>query len=310
MICDWRGILTKDLAQCHSMFFGELYEVDEPLFRLNTVDAPGFDWGASLVDQGDDGEIRAFIAFKRAPKAWRTSSPDALHLSTLGFVDAEAGFRVFTEAVNRIRDRGFDSIIYGMEERHFWPGVPISVSQINTFLELQGFEFGGEYFDLERDLLGFTHATIVPQEAELRVLTSQDIPSLEAFFLRTFPGRWHRTVMEKVMIEGRAGTVFGLLIQGEVEGFALLQDSRAKLPIGGAVWKQSLGENWCSLGPIGVSERVRGGGYGGALLAEALRYLAEQGGRRCIIDWTTLDAFYGKYGFVPTRRYRSARLEA
>ena len=89
----------------------------------------------------------------------------------------------------------------------------------------------------------------------------------------------------------------------------MIQDWRHKMPIGGAVWRLSLGEKWGSLGPIGVATQERGRGLGHALLGSALINLKQRGVRQCIIDWTTLDDFYGKHGFEVSRRYKIASLK-
>ncbi len=314
MIRDWRGAALPEIAALFNATSGARYEVDARLVGINTVESALFDWGASLVHQHDDGPLRGFVAFKKAPtRFYRASDPDALHLSAIGFDDVSVGFELFEEAKRRILDRGFSKIVFGTDSRHFWPGVPTDVPVLNAFLGVQGFEFGGECVDLERDLAGYTYGGRVPEDAELRPMKPSDHASLEAFLAGTFPHRWRYDVVGKIEGEGSAeggyATVFGLFVRGEVKGFALVQCEGARLPIGGAVWQRSLGESWCALGPIGVSEDLRGGGYGGALLGKALEHLAQRGGRRCLIDWTTLVEFYGKFGFVPTRTYRSARLD-
>ena len=93
-----------------------------------------------------------------------------------------------------------------------------------------------------------------------------------------------------------------------IEGFALIQDSSNRYPIGGAVWHKDLGQSWGSLGPIGVSTAVRGSGRGGYLLGSALQILRDRGCQRTIIDWTTLTDFYGKFGFEVSRSYASMSL--
>ena len=314
MIRDWRGAALPEVAVLFTRTAGDRYAVDDRLIGINTVESALFDWGASLVWQDEEGPLRGFVAFKKAPtRYYRTSDPDALHLSALGFDDPEIGFELFGEARRRVAERGFTKIVFGSDSRHFWPGVPTDVPVLNSFLSAQGFEFGGEAVDLERDLSGYAFTGRAPEDAEFRPLRPSDHASLERFLGATFPGRWRYDVLNKIEAEGNSdggyGTVFGLLVRGEVRGFALLQCEGAKLPIGGAVWHESLGERWCTLGPIGVSEELRGGGYGGALLGSALQSLAERGCRRCLIDWTTLVEFYGKFGFEPTRRYRSAKLE-
>jgi predicted N-acetyltransferase YhbS len=60
---------------------------------------------------------------------------------------------------------------------------------------------------------------------------------------------------------------------------------------------------WGQLGPIGVSKDVRGKGYGGCLLDASLLHLHMRGIRGCVIDWTDLVNFYGKFGFKPYREY-------
>jgi predicted N-acetyltransferase YhbS len=52
-----------------------------------------------------------------------------------------------------------------------------------------------------------------------------------------------------------------------------------------------------------VSQERRGSGYGGALLDTGLSRLRDAGVAGCVIDWTTLLDFYGKFGFKPFRQY-------
>lgn len=307
IIRDWRGVAIPQIAALFNRTAGDRYRVDESLVAFNTIESSVFDWGASLVMQDDDGPLLGFIAFKRSPsKLYRTNDPDEIHLCAMGFDDPDCGFDLFEAAKGRIMDRGFSRIVFGSDSRHFWPGVPIDVPLLNNFLSVQGFEMGAEVYDLERDLTGYEATRSVPSGAELRPLREEDRGSLSDFLRAEFPHRWRHDVEAKVDLEGDPETVYGLLVDGRVRGFALLQREGAKAPIGGAVWHQDLGPSWCALGPIGVAEDLRGGGYGGALLDQALWHLAQNGGRRCVIDWTTLGEFYGKVGFEPSRRYRSA----
>ena len=307
IIRDWRGASIPQIAALFNRTAGERYRVDESLVAFNTVDSSVFDWGASLVMQDDDGPLLGFLAFKRSPsKLYRTNDPDEIHLCALGFDDPNCGFDLFEAAKGRIMDRGFSRIVFGADTRHFWPGVPLDVPMMNNFLTVQGFEMGAEVFDLERDLSGYEATRPLPAGAEFRPLGNKDLESLGTFLREEFPHRWRHDVEAKIELENDPSTVFGLLIDGRVRGFALLQREGAKAPMGGAVWHNALGPSWCALGPIGVAAELRGGGYGGALLDQALLHLSQSGGRRCLIDWTTLGKFYGKMGFEPTRRYRSA----
>ena len=156
--------------------------------------------------------------------------------------------------------------------------------------------------DLERDLNGYQPTPF--DRAEFRYLRANDLPALTEFFEREFPHRWRYDVIRKFSLEEPGSSVFGMFVNGNLEGFALLQQAGCVCPIGGAVWHRSLGPNWGSLGPIGISEKIRGQGLGGALLDHALGQLAQDGAAQTIIDWTNLIDFYGKYGFEVTRTYR------
>jgi predicted N-acetyltransferase YhbS len=174
---------------------------------------------------------------------------------------------------------------------------------------VEGFEKGGGHFDLERDLSGYEMPVQPKPGINYREATEADVPALQTFLTSEFPGRWRHDVLEKVKLEGAASTCFGAFEGGRMLGFALIQDWRHKLPIGGAVWRSALGEKWGSLGPIGVAAEERRRGIGHALLGSALMNLKNRGARQCIIDWTGLDEFYGRHGFTVTRRYKSASLK-
>ncbi|RYG47846.1 GNAT family N-acetyltransferase [bacterium] len=302
-----QGFLGADfeaLATLWNRFHPEKYRMDASLLIQNTVGSPTFDWGASCIEMRDDEPI-GFVAVKRSPASlYRHPDKDQYHLTALAYDDAETGLESMAYVKRILRNRGASRLVFGEDTRHFWPGCPADCAKLGMFLMVQGFEEGGEVVDLERDLTGYRYEGAVPEGDEFRRLEGRDLPALRSFLSAEFPGRWQYDTLNKVEAEG-PGTVFGLLQGGAVRGFALLQDASAKLPIGGAIWRADLGENWAALGPIGVAKDLRGTGHGGALLGRALQQMAEEGARRTIIDWTTLVDFYGKFGFIPTRRYQS-----
>ncbi|RYG25836.1 hypothetical protein EON82_05640 [bacterium] len=209
-------------------------------------------------------------------------------------------------SVDNLRAKGVHTLVVGMDSGHFLPGAPTDIAWIEPWLLDNRFSPGGEAVDLERDMLDYDFpASSLPEER--RTVNEEDVVKLDAFLQREFPGRWHYDVMRKVEAEGPS-TVISLFIEGDCQGFALLQGEGCTLPIGGAVWRADLGTNWGSLGPIGVSKSLRGQGHGYSLLGSALMELKRRGARRSIIDWTGLVSFYGAHGFVINRRYRSYRL--
>ena len=310
MITDWRDADLNQVLDLWNTFYPERYHIDMDVLRINTVDHPTFDWGASLLDLDFENMLRAFVIIKRSPsKFYKVADPDAMHLSGMAFTDPLHMVDVFSDSKKVMRDRGASCVLFGMDNRHFWPGVPVDKPRLNDFLMIEGFSLGGEYFDLERDLTKYTAPRELPKDGvEFRVLTPDDHSLLVKFFEREFPGRWRYDILTKIEQEGCHHGIVGLFHKDAIHGFASIQDSKCKYPIAGAVWRKSLGENWGTLGPIGVSQTVRGHGWGGAILSAGLLELQSRGVKKCLIDWTTLEDFYGKHGFQKTRIYRAGKL--
>ena len=122
------------------------------------------------------------------------------------------------------------------------------------------------------------------------------------FFNRSFPGRWQFEFLEFLREGGRRSDYMLLWTERGVDGFARLTLEDSERPIE-RFHMRRLPRPWGQLGPIGVSDNWRGKGYGGALLDAGLRRLRECGVRGCVIDWTSLVDFYGKFGFKPYRQY-------
>lgn len=307
---DFRSANFNKLAELFGQFMPDRYAISGPLLSQMTVSSPVFDWGASHALYTTDNELVAFAAVKRsAARLYSGPEPDTAHLTMVAFSNPDAGVDCMAFVKSVLRNRGVTKLVFGQDTRHFFPGCPVDASQLQLFLTVEGFEEGSEQVDLERDLQHYKAVRPVPEGAVFRMLTEDDRASMMEFFDRTFPGRWRHDVVEKVSVEGISKSVFGLLVDGQVQGFALLQDWTCSQPIGGAVWNMALGPNWGSLGPIGVAANLRGQKLGGALLDQALCELQHRGVHRCSIDWTGLIDFYGKFGFEVSRTYRTMSLK-
>lgn len=296
------------LAELWNSYYPQEYAIDAAILEQNTVGSPLFDWGASAIDVVDE-KILGFVAVKKsAATLYKGPQPDTWHITGLAHHEADTGVDLLAYAKQNLRDRGAYRLAFGGDNRHLFPGCPTAAANLCNFLMVAGFREAAECFDLERDLADYEPPTQPPDGLELRTCKPGDVEQVRTFFEREFPHRWRYDVFDKIGVEGPEACVFGAFQGDRCVGFALIQDAKQRQPIGGAVWRKSLGENWCSLGPIGVSSEMRGGGIGHGLLGKALLELKSRGGRRCIIDWTTLKEFYGKHGFVPTRHYRPATL--
>ncbi|HWD41071.1 MAG TPA: GNAT family N-acetyltransferase [Fimbriimonas sp.] len=304
MITDFRNADFEALADLYNEFAPDRYAIDAPLLKTHTVDISVFDWGCSGIVQGD-----AFIAVKKsAASLYSGPSQDTAHITCLAFRDPRILVDMVRDVKSCLRDRGIATLQFGTDTSHFFPGCPVDFPALHDFLMIGGFSESGEAHDLERDLSDYECKVPIPKDDVFRPVEKKDMAALEAFFDREFPGRWKYDTFEQIRIENDPTVVFGLFRGGECEGFALTQREGGRHQIGGAVWRRDLGEKWGSLGPIGVSKRVRGQGSGNALLGKTLEYLHDLGVRRCIIDWTGLVGFYGGHGFEVTRTYRYSSL--
>ena len=273
------------------------YRIDAEQVDRQLIGHPLLLAGASFSDE--DG----FVAVKRsAADLFDGPDPKVAHLSLFGGGCA----RALQASIGVLREDGYEALVVGTDIDHFLPGAPTDVPWMGDLLRNNGFVRGPLAFDLESDLRNLARVG-TEDDRIFRRLDKSDLPALDAFLSREFPGRWRFDVLRKVEAEG-ARTIFGLFQGSFCEGFALLQEKSCRLPIGGAAWKADLGVRWASLGPIGVSARLRGHGLGRALLYRALEELRDGEAERAIIDWTSLIDYYGTQGFSVARAYRSYRL--
>ncbi len=298
----------SDLATLWNQFYPDRYRVTPELLKLKSVDCPVFDWGASSIYERD-GRVIGFAFIKRPSSSlYRVGDIDQYHLSAVAYSEPGVCGDLISDVRQLLTDRGASRLVFGQDNNHFFPGCPKDFPKLKEFLEIEGFTDHGTQVDMERDLSDFSYSASAIPGDRVEVLSKGAIMELEGFLQREFPGRWHHDTLLKVRQDGPE-CVAVLYCGQRIEGFALIQDSSNRYPIGGAVWQEDLGPNWGSLGPIGVSKAVRGSGRGGFLLGSALQILKDRGCRQTIIDWTTLTEFYGKFGFEVSRSYESMSLK-
>ncbi len=306
---DFRACDHAALTAMLNRFMPEQFAISQSIFEKHTVGSPLFDWGSSIAITDDSNEPVAFVAVKKsAGRLYKGPDIDCAHITALAFSEANAGVDAMAQVKTILRNRGASKLVFGQDNFHIFPGCPQEAKNLDLFLMVEGFEKGSECHDLQRDLTDFHYTVPDGIIGEFRPLKEADRESMLVFFDENFPSRWRYDVLQCISNEGISQCVFGLLVDGKVQGFALLQDEHTRVPIGGGVWNQSLGSHWGSLGPIGIASSLRGRGLGGALLGTALNELKQRGVKECIIDWTTLVDFYAKFGFVPTRTYASMSL--
>lgn len=310
MLQSFRRADFKELASLWSNYFPPRYHVDPDLLKLNTVECPVFDWGASLI-HAPDGPAQGFVVVKKAAagRLYPGKNNDEAFISAIAYKEPQTAVDMLAEVKGILRNRGVRRLHFGQDAWHFFPGCPADVGQLHTLLEVEGFAEGSEAYDLERDLSDYENRHPLPAGFSARTFKANEVELLKNFLQSEFPGRWLYDMNEKILREGCPDCAVGLFEGDKVVGFARIQKWSDKVPMAGGVWRKDLGDHWGSLGPIGIANRYRGRGLGDAFLSASLEILKSAGVRRCLIDWTVLNNFYEKHGFKVTRKYRAMYLD-
>ncbi len=237
--------------------------------------------------------------------------------STMGWIDAIAvapeaqrqgyGSALLAWAEAWLHANGVHQIRLGGSLRPFTPGLPVELKHLSQPFFLQrGYGEGKPEWDVARDLADYPDPPLPPDAPVLRpVETEADKQALADFLAREFPGRW-RFECEEFFREGGHSSDWMLLWAADSDlpaGFCQITLEDSLRPIE-RFYPHRLPHPWGQFGPLGVAAAARGKGYGAAVVDGAARHLKHLGVRGCVIDWTSLVDFYGKFGFVPYRQYR------
>jgi GNAT superfamily N-acetyltransferase len=234
------------------------------------------------------------------------------------------GSALLSSAEGWVRERGAKSLHLGRDRYHFFPGCPLGgdpaeaagFAALASFLTARSFALANEEADLAADLKRLDLKALAARAPlapgfRFRLYDPSLRPSLLAFFERNFPGRWLEDTFE-ALDAGMRGIDLALLTEeksGEVVGFSRIYDGGSPILGPGVYWRGLMGAAPGGLGPIGVDEAKRGLGLGLGLLRCCVEELAGRGVGVMVIDWTDLEAFYGKLGFGVWKKYRMASKE-
>lgn len=316
---DYQPLSHADTAACVELWnqtFPLPFRIDAALWDHCTWHTPGFVADETRVVWEAGAPIGVVVT-----KLWRYAALGRLD-HTLGFISAllvrpdrqrqGLGAQLLAWAEQRLREQGVKQIVLGRDIQPFFCGVPDSLNAL-PFFQRHGYHTIGMVYDTKRDLAGYTpHPQAVATRARLgsrldiRELAEAEIPELVAFLDREFPGRWSFEIGHFLAQGGSANDIVILRLNGQVHGFAHLHSPGAPPTAYGMNWRLALTQPSGGLGPIGVSQAVRGEKLGLTLLDAGLTILASRGVRDCVIDWTTLVDFYAKVGFLPWLAYHQA----
>ena len=302
---------VRAIAEIWNVACGDDLAITEHFAAFNLRPAPG------MTQQGwllvDDNWAQAFVL------ASFLDGYEAVAAPARGWIDAIAvapavqrqglGSRLLAAAESWLREHSRTSFSVGSSLRTFAPGVPVELGSAPFFLR-QGYtdtDAAGNpqlAYDVAADLSDYR------PPADLREVRGAARPAqrgqeelLYGFLRQEFPGRWYYEA--KLLLEHDAGRISDYMLlwtEDGVQGACLLTFPDSARPIE-RYYPYSLPKPWGQAGSIGVSASLRGQGFGMHLLDASLRRLHDNGINGCVIDWTNLLHFYGRFGFEPLRSY-------
>jgi GNAT superfamily N-acetyltransferase len=302
---------VRAMVELWNVACGQSLAITERFAAFNLRSAPGVTQQGWLVVE--DNWVQAFVL------ASFVEGYPAIAAHTQGWIDAlvvapaaqhqGAGSRLLAAAENWLRQHGRTHITVGANLRHFVPGVPAELGTTPFFVRhgYTDLDSRGEpqvAYDLAADLSNYR------PPADLREVPAAARPGqrgqeaqLLAFLQAEFSGRWYYEADLFLGHDGgRIGDYMLLWTEAGMQGACLLTFPDSVRPIE-RYYPYSLPKPWGQAGSIGVSVAMRGRGYGAYLLDASLRRLHDNGINGCVIDWTNLLHFYGRFGFQPLRHY-------
>lgn len=311
-----RPLASSDIPQLFDLWqrrWGQLFPLDQALWNQQTSGDPQHyrpDLSCVLYEAG----LVGFIGVKTPPPipAWPKQDPQSAWISYLLLEPGreELGKKLLEHSLNQLEQLGYHKVAYGSDPWHFFPGLPLEDSPLEQLLLEAGFEAGGVAQDFHRILGNYQVPTKAIADLEksgfqITPCGLEDVPRLLSFLAETFPGRWYYETVRRLQSELEPSNLLLLKSQQEVLGFCHLYPKHSRRIGPGLYWLRAFSPNPGGLGPIGVSEKVRGMGLGMALLGYGVERLKDLGAEEIVIDWTTLADFYGKLGFGAWRGYKA-----
>ena len=302
---------VRAIVEIWNVACGDDLAITEHFAAHNLRPAPGMTQRGWLLV--DDNWVQAFVL------ASFLDGYPPVAAATRGWIDAIAvapaaqrqghGGRLLAAAETWLREHGRTRISVGSSLRVFTPGVPVELNSGAFFLRhgyMDADAAGNPQlaYDVAADLSDYQ------PPADLREVRGAARPAqrgqeelLYGFLRQEFPGRWYYEA--KLFLEHDAGRISDYMLlwtEDGVQGACLLTFPDSARPIE-RYYPYSLPKPWGQAGSIGVSASLRGQGFGMYLLDASLRRLHDNGINGCVIDWTNLLHFYGRFGFEPLRSY-------
>ncbi len=222
---------------------------------------------------------------------------------------------LLAEAEMILAARGIKNVRIGGDPQAFLPGLPVDSDGIIKERILQtGYAKESIEYDLYRDISSFK----IPDKLKFLMnndqlqakrvdLTEED--ELLNFLQEHFPGRWSYEAENIRRIPGGLADYWLLYKNNRAVAFARSNHINSAYQGTNLNWGPRFGDDYCGLGPIGVSNKERNNGYGLLLMTEIIKDFQQKKLTQMVIDWTDLVDYYQKLGFEPFAEYEIYRKE-
>ena len=132
-----------ELAGLWSSYYPPRYHVDAELLKLNTVDCPVFDWGASLI-HAPDGPAGGFVVLKKpaAGKLYPGKVSDDAYLCAIAYKEPQIAVDMLAEVKNILRNRGVRKVHFRRTLGTSFLACPRILAALKNLLEVEGFARG------------------------------------------------------------------------------------------------------------------------------------------------------------------------
>lgn len=313
---EYREIEQENYGEIISLWnknIGVAYPMDHRLFEENLEADHNF---KKIVAAYCGGSLIGFVIMKQ----WTEKSGNILPNNGVGHINSiivDANYRnqgIGSELLNKAEDelkaKGVKKLTIGGDHFHFFPGVPMEFRIFEKILLKRAYEASNIYNDMICDIskvdLEKLQGIKLNNKASYIIETLNDSckDELLSFLERCFSGRWYGDINSFFDMGMDNSDIVVIKDGNKIIGFCHIYDSNS-ITIGPPIyWRELLGENYGGLGPIGIDASYRGGGLGQTILYKSLELLKARGVKNMVIDWTDLVEFYGKFSFIPWKKYK------
>lgn len=313
-LVDWDLSYSQDLISIWNQELGNEFPMREELFQQNSFQDENVFREGSCVALSDQGEPVGFIVSKQWQEAldvqmerdvgWIQACVVKSHYQNQGI-----GTLLLKHAEEALFNSGINKILVGGDPWHYFPGVPAGCNQAHSWLTKHGYHSGEKEYDLLNEGEGhFPYPSQFPG-VEFSVLEPHEKNELLEFLNHNFPGRWE---YEAIHYFNRGGTGREFVVarkNNRIIGFTRVNDSHSPLIAQNVYWAPAFKQTLGGIGPLGVSKKERGNGYGFGIVQAGIYFLRQRGVQNLVIDWTGLVDFYKKFQFYPWKVYVTYKKE-